>query len=192
MQLPWFHIRGACIAPGCVYRLSNAKRGMGIPGDHVKRVETYHAPQSVSHFKSGCTCWCVVNESGYSRDEHHSFTKHLRPRDRRRLRHRVQRTVRRRPLQRHVRRLPTRRRNHCTCTTGALAASFMTILRLLARQTRLPGATDNSRYGEGRASPRSFLTLPTSPRHPSRRRPNHPQRRELAHAPRLGSRTVPR
>jgi hypothetical protein len=36
--------------------------------------------------------------------------------------------------------------------------SFMTILRLLARQTRLPGATDNTRYGEGRASPRSFLT----------------------------------
>jgi len=27
-----------------------------------------------------------------------------------------------------------------------------------ARQTRLPGATDNTRYGEGRASPRSFLT----------------------------------
>ena len=45
-----------------------------------------------------------------------------------------------------------------TETTGALAASFMTILRLLARQTRLPGATDNTRYGEGRASPRSFLT----------------------------------
>ena len=43
-------------------------------------------------------------------------------------------------------------------TTGALAASFMTILRLLAHQTRLPGATDNTRYGEGRASPRSFLT----------------------------------
>ena len=38
-------------------------------------------------------------------------------------------------------------------TTGALAASFMTILRLLAHQTRLPGATDNTRYGEGRASP---------------------------------------
>jgi hypothetical protein len=35
----------------------------------------------------------------------------------------------------------------------------MTILRLLARQTRLPGATDNTRYGDqGRASPRSFLT----------------------------------
>ena len=34
----------------------------------------------------------------------------------------------------------------------------MTILRLLARQTRLPGATDNTRFGEGRASPRSFLT----------------------------------
>ncbi len=34
----------------------------------------------------------------------------------------------------------------------------VTILRLLARQTRLPGATDNTRYGEGRASPRSFLT----------------------------------
>ena len=41
-------------------------------------------------------------------------------------------------------------------TTGALAASFMTILRLLARQTRLPGATDNTRYG--RASPRTVLT----------------------------------
>ena len=39
-------------------------------------------------------------------------------------------------------------------TTGVLAASFMTILCLLARQTRLPGATDNTRYGEGRASPR--------------------------------------
>ena len=49
---------------------------------------------------------------------------------------------------------PKLRRNH----RRALAASFMTILRLLARQTRLPGATDNTRYGEGRASPRSFLT----------------------------------
>ena len=45
----------------------------------------------------------------------------------------------------------------------------MTILRLLARQTRLPGATDHTRYGEGRASPRyppaasSRTTLPTSP-----------------------------
>jgi hypothetical protein len=50
-------------------------------------------------------------------------------------------------------------------TTGALAASFMTILRLLARQTRLPGATDNTRYGEGRASPAasSRTTFPTSP-----------------------------
>jgi hypothetical protein len=42
MQLRWFHIRGVCIAPGCVYRSSSAKRGMGIPGDHVNRVETYH------------------------------------------------------------------------------------------------------------------------------------------------------
>ena len=41
MQLQWFHIRGVCIAPGCVYRSSIAKRGMGIPGDHVKKVETY-------------------------------------------------------------------------------------------------------------------------------------------------------
>jgi len=41
MQLRWFHIRGVCIAPGCVYRSSSAKRGMGIPGDHVKRVQTY-------------------------------------------------------------------------------------------------------------------------------------------------------
>ena len=67
-------------------------------------------------------------------------------------------------------------------TTGArshVAASFMTILRLLARQTRLPGATDNTRYGEGCASPRSFLThhvvnISSSPppsKRPNRRRP---------------------
>jgi hypothetical protein len=43
MQLRWFHIRGVCIAPGCVYRSSSAKQGMGIPGDHVNRVETYQA-----------------------------------------------------------------------------------------------------------------------------------------------------
>ena len=29
----------------------------------------------------------------------------------------------------------------------------MTILRLLARQTRLPGATDNTRYGEAARPP---------------------------------------
>ena len=71
----------------------------------------------------------------------------------------------------------------------SLAASFMTILRLVARQTRLPGATDNTRYGEGRASPRSFLTHQSRcqnlHRHPSRRCPNHPQRRQRAHAPYL-------
>ena len=48
-------------------------------------------------------------------------------------------------------------------TTGALAASFMTILRLLARQTRLPGATDNTRYGEGRASAPAASSHTTSP-----------------------------
>ena len=41
MQLRWFHIRGVCIAPGCVYRSSSARRDVGIPGDHVNRVETY-------------------------------------------------------------------------------------------------------------------------------------------------------
>jgi len=42
MQLRWFHISGGvCIAPGCVYRSSSAKRGVGIPGDRIKRVETY-------------------------------------------------------------------------------------------------------------------------------------------------------
>ncbi len=41
--------------------------------------------------------------------------------------------------------------------SGYVHCSQKTILRLLARQTRLPGATDNTRYGEGRASPRSFL-----------------------------------
>ena len=74
-------------------------------------------------------------------------------------------------------------------TTGALAASLMTILRLLARQTRLPGATDNTRYGEGRASPRSFLThhvanISTAIQAADARgrRPNHPQRRHTATA----------
>jgi hypothetical protein len=41
--------------------------------------------------------------------------------------------------------------------SGYVHCSQKTIIRLLARQTRLPGATDNTRYGEGRASPRSFL-----------------------------------
>ena len=37
---------------------------------------------------------------------------------------------------------------------------FIVILRppRAPDRTRLPGATDNTRYGEGRASPRSFLT----------------------------------
>jgi len=43
-------------------------------------------------------------------------------------------------------------------TTGALGAAFMTILRILAKQTRLPGATDLTQYGEGRASTKAFLT----------------------------------
>ena len=37
----------------------------------------------------------------------------------------------------------------------------MTILRLLARQTRLPGATDNTRYGEGARIPPQ---IPHAPR----------------------------
>jgi hypothetical protein len=53
MQLRWFHIRGVCIAPGCVYRSSSVKRGMGIPGDHVKRVETYQ--------EGGCHAWWVFS-----------------------------------------------------------------------------------------------------------------------------------
>ena len=43
-------------------------------------------------------------------------------------------------------------------TTGALGADFMTILRILAKQARLPGATDLTQYGEGRASTKAFLT----------------------------------
>jgi hypothetical protein len=34
----------------------------------------------------------------------------------------------------------------------------MTILRLLARQTRLPGATDNTRYGEAARPPATSRT----------------------------------
>jgi hypothetical protein len=41
MQLRWFHIRGVCVAPGCVYRSSSARRDVVIPGDRIKRVETY-------------------------------------------------------------------------------------------------------------------------------------------------------
>ena len=43
-------------------------------------------------------------------------------------------------------------------TTGALGAIFMTVLRVLAKQSRLPGATDFTQYGEGRASPKACLT----------------------------------
>ena len=43
-------------------------------------------------------------------------------------------------------------------TTGALCPMFMAVLRILAKQSRLPGATDITRYGEGRASPKAFLT----------------------------------
>ena len=34
----------------------------------------------------------------------------------------------------------------------------MATLRILARQSRLQGATDNTHYGEGRTSPKAFLT----------------------------------
>ena len=53
MQLRWFHIRGVCIAPGCVYRSRSAKRGMGIPGDHVNRVETYQVVKSTKFAIAG-------------------------------------------------------------------------------------------------------------------------------------------
>ena len=48
-------------------------------------------------------------------------------------------------------------------TTGALATGFMTVLRILAKQTCLPGATDLTQYGEGRTSPKG-QGLP-DPRH---------------------------
>ena len=43
-------------------------------------------------------------------------------------------------------------------TTGALGAVFMAALRIMAKQSRLPGATDLTQYGEGRASPKAFLS----------------------------------
>ena len=54
MQLRWFHIRGVCIAPGCVYRSSSARRDMGIPGDRIKRVETYHHCRVALRRASAC------------------------------------------------------------------------------------------------------------------------------------------
>ena len=41
---------------------------------------------------------------------------------------------------------------------GALGAVLMAMLRVLARQSRLQGATDLTQYGEGRASSKAFLT----------------------------------
>ncbi len=38
-------ISGACVSPRGVYAARVARqRGMGIPGDHANRVETYHHP----------------------------------------------------------------------------------------------------------------------------------------------------
>ena len=72
-------------------------------------------------------------------------------------------------------------------TIGALGAAFMTILRIHAKQARLPGATDLTQYGEGRASTKAFLTHhPPRRQHLDRgsggRRPNRAQRRHLARA----------
>ena len=39
-------------------------------------------------------------------------------------------------------------------TTGAIGTFFMGLLRALAKQARLPGATDLTQYGEGCASPK--------------------------------------
>jgi hypothetical protein len=43
-----------------------------------------------------------------------------------------------------------------TETSGAVCAAFATLLHLLARAARARGATDNTRYGYGRASTTSF------------------------------------
>ena len=50
-------------------------------------------------------------------------------------------------------------------STGALGAVFMAMLRVLARQSRLRGATDLTQYGEGRASSKAFLTYPSRRQH---------------------------
>ena len=47
---------------------------------------------------------------------------------------------------------------HHAESTGALGPVLMATLRILARQSRLQGATDNTHYGEGRASSKAFLT----------------------------------
>jgi len=53
---------------------------------------------------------------------------------------------------------------HHAESTGALGPVLMATLRILARQSRLQGATDLTHYGEGRASSKAFLptTSPTS------------------------------
>ena len=43
-------------------------------------------------------------------------------------------------------------------TTGALSPPFMATLRQCGRLSRRPGAVDLTQYGEGRASPKDFLT----------------------------------
>jgi hypothetical protein len=68
MQLRWFHIRGVCVAPGCVYRSSSARRDVVIPGDRIKRVETYQEPSklpstpTLSHPLSIVGIWVDSNQ----------------------------------------------------------------------------------------------------------------------------------
>ena len=45
-----------------------------------------------------------------------------------------------------------------TETTGAISAAFMATLRILGRLSRRAGSIDLTQYGEGRASPKFFLT----------------------------------
>ena len=43
-------------------------------------------------------------------------------------------------------------------TTGAISTAFMATLRVLGRLSRRAGSIDLTQYGEGRASPKFFLT----------------------------------
>ena len=43
-------------------------------------------------------------------------------------------------------------------TTGALGAVFMIVLQIMAKQSRLPGATDLTQYSEGARRGKAFQT----------------------------------
>ena len=69
-------------------------------------------------------------------------------------------------------------------TTGAISTAFMATLRILGRLSRRAGSIDLTQYGEGRASPKFFLTHHAASISTAIQRPLTPRRT-------VGSTTLP-